>query len=97
MMSAMSAPADKICLRADAITWRIVDGEVIALDRRTWAYVTVNDSGALLWQCLLDGASRDELVARLVDAYGIAPETAREDVARFLDLLASRDLLADPS
>jgi hypothetical protein len=95
MVSAMSAPADKICLRADAITWRIVDGEVIALDRRTWAYITINESGAVLWPCLLEGASRDELVARLVDAYGIAPETASEDVAGFLRLLESRDLLAE--
>jgi coenzyme PQQ synthesis protein D (PqqD) len=93
---AMSTAADRIRLRADAITWRIVDDEVIALDRRTWAYITINESGALLWPCLLDGASRKELVARLVDAYGIAPETASEDVAGFLGLLESRDLLAEP-
>ena len=91
----MSAPADKICLRADAITWRIVDGEVIALDRRTWAYITINESGAVLWPYLLEGASRDELVARLVDEYGIARETASADVAGFLSLLESRDLLAE--
>jgi hypothetical protein len=88
-----SAP-DRIRLRTNAITWRIVDDEVIALDRRSWAYITVNDSGALLWPHLLEGTSKDELVKRLVDAYDIAPETAREDVARFLTLLDSRDLLA---
>lgn len=91
----MGAAADRVRLRAEAITWRIVDGEVIALDRRNWAYVTINESGALLWPSLVEGASRDELVARLVAGYGIDYDAASRDVTGFLSLLESRDLLAE--
>ena len=81
-------------LNADAVSWREVDGEVIALDLAGSMYFATNASGALLWKSLAAGTSREELVALLVEGFELAEETARADVDAFLDSLVAQGLLA---
>jgi hypothetical protein len=80
--------------RDEAVTWRIVDGEAIVLDQRTWAYLSMNGTGALLWQRLVAGASEPELVATLVESFELSEDQSRGDVNRFLTALREHDLLA---
>ena len=39
-----------IRLNADAVSWREVDGEVIALGRESSEYLATNTSGAVVWK-----------------------------------------------
>lgn len=80
-------------LRNDDLAWRTVDDEMIAIDVRDSTYLTANDSGALLWEALAAGATREALAGSLVAAYGIDAETAAADVERFLTDLRERGLL----
>jgi len=80
-------------VRADALEWREVDGEIVALDLRRSVYLAINPSGALLWPALVEGASRDELVTLLSGEAGISTEVASADVDRFLSELAEHGLL----
>ena len=70
-------------LRAEAV-WREAGGEVIAIDHALTTYVSTHGSGAILWAQLGEGASEDELAARLMATYGIERERAERDVAAFL-------------
>ena len=79
-------------LRQDAI-WREADGEVIAIDDRLTNYVSTNAAGAVLWLDLADGASPEELAARLVSRFGIDPERADRDVHSFLADLDAQGFL----
>lgn len=91
----MSETSDPLLrLREDGLSWRALEGEVIALDLSESLYLSANASGALLWQALARGATRAELEATLVDAYAIAPERARADVDAFLADAEERGLLA---
>ncbi len=81
-------------LRSDGLSWRELDGEIVALDGDKSIYVATNRSGTLLWQKLAEGASRDQLVEELVAAFGISPETAAADVDGFLADLRAKGLLA---
>lgn len=91
----MSATSDPLLrLREDGLSWRALEGEVIALDLSESLYLSANASGALLWQALARGATRAELEATLVDAYAIEPERARADVDAFLADAEERGLLA---
>jgi hypothetical protein len=85
---------NELRLRRTEVAWRDVDGEVVALDERAAVYLAANPAGALLWRALAAGATRDELVAELVDAYGIDAARARADTDAFLRELSSRGLLA---
>ena len=55
-------------LRNDDLAWRTVDDEMIAIDVRDSTYLTANDSGALLWEALAAGATREALAGSLVAA-----------------------------
>ena len=59
------------------------------------AVISLNDSGAFLWNQLSESKTEDSLVASLVDEYGIDTETAAADVADFINLLKEHGLMCD--
>jgi hypothetical protein len=84
---------EKIRLNTDAVSWREVDGEVIALRHESSEYLSTNGTGTVVWNALVPGASRPELVELLVTQYGIDESRAASDVDAFVDVLASHGLL----
>jgi Coenzyme PQQ synthesis protein D (PqqD) len=88
---------DDLALNEERVMWREVDDEVIVLDKRTWTYMGINGSGAVLWREIAGGSTRPRLVARLLDAFGIDEERAGRDVDAFLELLRTHGLLAEAS
>jgi len=80
-------------LRGGKLEWREIEGEVVALDGATAEYLGVNRSGGALWPLLAEGATREVLVARLVERFDIDPERAGHDVDGFLGTLRERGLL----
>ena len=80
-------------LDSACVTWREVDGEIVAVDVNTAEYLTMNGSGATLWKTIASGATRADLAACLVGAYAISEEQARSDVGAFLGVLHDRGLI----
>jgi hypothetical protein len=83
----------RLRLRSDALEWREMDGEIVALDLRTSTYFAVNASAALVWPALADGATREQLVEQLATRYSVDPGDAARDVDAFLASLESQGLL----
>ena len=83
----------RLRLREDAVRWREIDREVVAVDLVSSIYLTTNESGVRLWRRLADGATADELVDELVEAFGIERERAAADVQSYVDALDARNLL----
>jgi hypothetical protein len=81
-------------LRTDELNWRQIDDEIVALDGRKGAYLAINGSGALLWPLLVDGATPEQLVAVLVESYGIDKREAAADTDEFVSALSDQGLLA---
>lgn len=84
---------DRIKLRPDALEWREVENEIVALDLRTSTYLAVNRTGAAIWSDLAGGTTREQLVAKVGESFGVDREVAERDVAAFLDSLSQNDLL----
>jgi len=80
-------------IRGDALHWREIEAELVAVDMRTASYLGANPAGALLWQSLATGATRDDLVAALVERFGIDAEQAATDTDAFLAQLDEADLI----
>lgn len=80
-------------IRQDDLSWRQVGDEVIVLDLRSNAYLSINQSGTALWEMLVDGATSTTMEARLVTDYGVEKDRAQTDVEEFVALLAERGLL----
>ncbi len=90
----MSGPA--LRLREQAVEWRELDGEIVALDRPAGEYFAVTGSGALLWPLLLAGTTRPALVDALVERFDVDRARAAGDVDTFVAELERRALLDTP-
>lgn len=77
------------------LSWRTVEGEVLALDLDSSEYLGVNRTGALLWRELAVGASREALIDCLVAETGIDRARAEADLESFLDQLRVRGLVIE--
>jgi hypothetical protein len=85
--------SDQLRLRPEAVAWREVDGDVIALGLESSRYFGTNASGAVLWRRLAEGTNRGELIETLMTTFGLEEAQAQTDVDAFLDDLRNRDLL----
>ena len=57
--------------------------------------MSVNETGKFLWDKLVDGADRDELVEALTNEYEVDEATAGKDVDAFLGLLREQGLIEE--
>ena len=73
-------------LRQVADTWVVLPLAEATVDFS--AVMTLNGSGALLWQNLEQGADREGLVAALTAEYEVTEQKAAADVDAFLKKLA---------
>lgn len=55
--------------------------------------ITLNDTGAFLWQKLFDGCTYDELLNSLLSEYDVSEDIARHDIDAFLDTARGARLL----
>lgn len=84
---------EALALNDACLMWREVEDEVIVLDKRTWTYMGINGSGAVLWKGIAQGASVAQLVERLRAAYGIDEQAAVRDAGAFVEMLREHGLL----
>jgi len=82
-----------IRLRRDAVAWREVDGEIVALDLTSSTYLRVNPSGTTLWGLIVEGTTYDALAATLVESYGLDGARAEREVDDFVAMCAEWGLL----
>jgi len=80
-------------LREEDLSWRQIDAEIVAVDVTKSTYLSANESGAVLWSLLVDGATRAELATALQDRYDIDRDRAEADADAFVAALESRGLL----
>jgi hypothetical protein len=85
--------AKQIKLREGAASWREIDGETILLDLDSSKYLGLNRAGTVLWPAIVHGASRDELVARLMAEFDLESDRAERDVDAFIAACRERRLL----
>ena len=72
-----------------------MDGELVILDLKRQRYITGNASVAVLWPLLVEGATREQLAAQLVEAYGIEAERAVADVEALLEVTLEMGMVSD--
>ncbi|MBQ7950757.1 MAG: PqqD family protein [Clostridia bacterium] len=59
------------------------------------AMITVNETGAFLWEQLMDGSTVEELCANMVREYAIDEQTAKRDIEAFIQILSDNSLLEE--
>lgn len=80
-------------VEASRVTWTNSGVEIVILDLEGSQYFALNESGCELWPLLVDGTSRDDMIAKLVDEYEISEDVAAQDVDALLDGLLERNIV----
>lgn len=79
-------------LKKDFVLRRVANAYmVLPLGQATVSFnsmLKLNESGALLWKALQDGADLEGLVSALTAEYAVSETQARADAKEFLDKLA---------
>lgn len=83
-------------VRVEDLAWQEVDGDMVILDLRTSAYLTLNRAASQLWPMLVQGDTEARLAEKLVHEYGIPTDQAHGDVQDFVAHLRNNDLLIEP-
>ena len=55
--------------------------------------ITVNETGAFLWEELVKGTDKGKLLRTLMDNYEVTQEEAERDIDEFLDVLYTNNIL----
>jgi hypothetical protein len=80
-------------LDPDKLSWRAVQGEVIAVDGHNARYLATNDSAALLWPMLARGTTIGELADALTQRWALPAKRARADAEALVGWLGDAGLL----
>ena len=54
--------------------------------------MNLNETGAFLFEKMIDGTTREDLIKALTDEYDVDEETAAKDVDLFIDKVEKEDL-----
>jgi hypothetical protein len=83
---------DGFLLRKVAGEFVVVPGGNAMVDFK--AMITLNETGAFLWEALQEEKTEGDLVSALLGEYDVDEATAKEDVSAFVHLLKEKNLLA---
>ena len=84
---------DNFALRQVADVWCVLPLGEATLNLN--GMLTLNDSGAMLWQALEKGSSKEKLVEALLNEYEVTQEQAETDVEEFLNKLPQIDCIEE--
>lgn len=78
---------------APEVLARRMPGGAVLVHLPTSRIFEVNETGALVWELLAEGLSREGALQRLVDEFDVEPGQAAADVDRMLEQLEREGLL----
>lgn len=78
-------------VKQEYILRKVADSYVVLpIGQATVAFngmMTLNESGALMWELLENGSSIEALACKLTEVYNVSFERARKDAEEFVDTL----------
>lgn len=69
---------------------------VVPVGKKSYEFngmITLNESGSFFWDCLQEDTTVEEMVTKVTDEYEVDAARAKEDVEKFIALLADNDLI----
>lgn len=76
------------------VAWVEIDGEAIIVDNKLFKMYQLNESAVKIWNKVLDGLEKEEVIRVLTGEYGIQYEDdIRNDVEEFYKELENNNIL----
>jgi len=88
-----AAMTTRLRVNSPNVIFETIEGEVILIDLKSGTYYSLRDSGAVIWQAIVQGASDDEIVDVLAASYDAEADSLRAGVRDFLEELEREGLV----
>lgn len=76
------------------VIFRVVEGAVVILNTKSNLYYVLDNIGAVVWQLLLAGKSKDEVSESIRKRYEVAlKDTVKKDIEELIDDMLKEGLL----
>lgn len=82
---------DDFILRKVADTYVVVPVNSLTLDFN--GIINLNETGAFLFEHLQKGATKEELLERLLEEYDVSKQKASSDIGKFIEKVKEADIL----
>ncbi|HIG48551.1 MAG TPA: PqqD family protein [candidate division Zixibacteria bacterium] len=83
----------KIHIDKDSITWRKLRDELVLMHLDTGAYYSLNESGVIIWQGIVDERPHEDIVNDMSEMFDVDRETIARDFERIVNELADQGLV----
>ena len=70
-----------------------IDGEVVMMNIETGLYVSLNNTGKVIWDMLDTPKTIESLINLLVDTYKITHEQCTTDIVPFIEQMMQQEIL----
>lgn len=84
---------DSIIKRNEKIPWRVIDGEAVLVDIGKGEVIHANPVAAAVWDMLDGKKNLFEIIEQILCRFEATPETARQDVIEFANILHEKGLI----
>jgi hypothetical protein len=78
----------------ESVFYADLEGETVLLDLDSGVYFGLDEVGTVIWNALVAGCSRDEIVSRLLEEFDVESDRVRADVSALISSLEERGLVA---
>jgi len=89
------ASSDKRYIRDPRISWRLIEGEAVLIDRDEGEVLRLNPVGTEIWQGLDGGRTVNELIDGVEQTFEVERKWAQRDVLNFIRQLVRRELVTE--
>ncbi|MBT5872312.1 MAG: PqqD family protein [Candidatus Latescibacteria bacterium] len=83
----------KIVIDKDRITWRRLKDEFVLMHLDSGSYYSLNETGRIIWQGLVDDRPYAAIVADVVEEFEVEEKTAEADFEKLVNDLAGQGLV----
>jgi len=83
----------KIQIDKNSITWRKLRDELVLMHLDTGAYYSLNETGVIIWQGIVDERSHEDIVNDMSGMFDVDRETIARDFERIVNELADQGLV----
>ena len=78
---------------SDTISTRKIEGEIFIFDRKTSVIHSLNKVGSFIWGQLIESNQVDEIAEEVYNRFEVDLQTAKRDIAEFVNELEGKKLL----
>ena len=75
--------------------WKEIGDQVVILHLDSGRYYTLNPTGSLVWKCIMEGSSTNQVVERICSRFEVDEESCRSDAEGMIRGFAEKGMIVD--